>query len=287
MDYFILNINYNKISEVDQWINDKNFAPIFYGISTIAQIQSNNNHNLPKQAYLDAKLFVDTFGNGINQNAITCSIGNEYLYIYKQKGVLREFNQSGYTDLIKGFDIDIIEKVKISQAPLVLVSIKSNRYISAGTFRKLSGDSYKGNVNAIKYLMNKKIVSLGSFDKYLQCLSSLEFETLIAKYLEEIGFFVPAYKGGFIKNFDLFCKNINNSDLNIHNLVIKPDMSVTIQLKITLEKKHIKDIVDLYFCIFSNFKNEKVLNWEYLEKEIIKYPNTNKWLKQTLHWVDI
>jgi hypothetical protein len=287
MNYFFLNINYNKISEVDLWINDKKFAPIFYGTSTINQILNDNSHNIPKQAYIDAKLFVDTFNNRINSNALICSIGDEYLYIYKQKGLLIEYYQSGYNDLVKGFELDIIEKVKVSQAPLVLVSIKSNRYISAGTFRKLSGESYKGNVNAINYLVNKSTVNVDSFDKYLQCLSSLEFETLIAKFLEEIGLFVPAYKGGFIKNFDLFCKNIDNRDISINNLIIRPGMSITIQLKIALQRKHIKDIVDLYFCIFSNFENEKVLNWKYLENEINNYPNTSKWLKQTLHWVCI
>lgn len=31
MDHFILNINYNRKSEVDYWLGEQELAPIFYG----------------------------------------------------------------------------------------------------------------------------------------------------------------------------------------------------------------------------------------------------------------
>lgn len=286
MSYFILNINLNGKSEVDYWINERQIAPIFYDQSTIQSIQNNTEHKLPTQAYLDAKLFVDTFSFSINKSAIIFSIGEEYVYFYKQIGELKEVEQYK-ENLVKGFKISLIEKVKISNCPLVLVTIKSNRYISAGTFRKIEGEKYYGNINAIEYLLNNKKINVKSFDLYLQCLSSLEFETFIAKLLEESGFFVPAYKGGFIKNFDLFCKNISQKSIFIFNKIIPQNSSISIQIKLKINKKVIKNNIDFYFCIWSDVDAENIIDWSKLYDKIESMPKTNEWLKQTLFWVAI
>ncbi len=284
MSYYILNINRNHESEVDDWIGKKNIAPIFYGNSTLDSIKNNSEPKLPLQAYLDAKRFVDTFSPSINENDIIFSIGNQYVYFYKQGGELREIEQNG-SDLVKGFKIRLIKKFKISECPLVLVTIKSNRYISAGTFRKIEGEEYNGNINAIDYLLQKRQIEVKSFDLYLQCLSSLEFETLIAKYLEEFGLFVPAYKGGYVKNYDLFCRNISQETISINNKNVSPNSSISIQVKLKINKNVIRDYLDLYFCIWSDIENENIIDWTKLHQSIKNMPETKKWLKQTLFWV--
>lgn len=286
MSYFILNINLNKLSKVDHWMDERKIAPIFYGFATLDNIRNNSEHKLPKQAYADAKLFVDTFSPSINQTAIIFSIGDQYVYFYKQAGELKEIEKTK-ENLVKGFQVKLIKRIKISDCPLVLVTIKSNRYISAGTFRKIEGEKYYGNINAIDYILNKRKVVVESFDRYLQCLSSLEFETLVAKYLEELGFFVPAYKGGFIRNYDLFCKNISNKSIVVLSKKVSPNSSLATQVKLRMNKKIIRKYLDLYFCIWSDVCLENIVDGVKLYNLIKFTPETKQWLEQSLYWVTL
>ncbi len=289
MNYYILNINYDRESEVDYWLGTRGLAPIFYGHSTLSQIRSGVDHEIRPQAYADAKRFVETFET-INKNTVVFSIGDEYVYIYQQKGPLQEKNEKEYeNDLIKYFEIDLLKKIKIKYCPLVLASIKANRYIQSGTFRDLNHDRYLGNTRALDYLMHEKIIAAPNYAEYLQCLSSLELETLIAKYLEEKGFFVPAYKGGFLRNYDLFCRNLGKEDIILGETIIKPKTSISVQIKLNLnrEQKKLMERVDLFFCIKSDFEDKKVYDWRYLKTYITPDSNTYKWLKEDLNWVKI
>ena len=120
MQYFILNINRNHKSEVDYWLVKKGIAPIFYGNSTIKSIREKTEPKLPSQAYKDAKLFVDTFSGLQNNSQIIFSIGNEFIYFYKQIGELSEFEQNG-DDIVKGFKIEILEK-KNRRSPTCIIN---------------------------------------------------------------------------------------------------------------------------------------------------------------------
>jgi len=207
--YYLLNINISKTSQtsrVDEWIGKHKKAPIFYGRSTIAEIKSGKAQINSKPLPHDAKLFADTFSDKINEKAVVFSIGEENIYFYKQAGKLQEYEEytiNDETHLVKGFPIELIgEPQKIIHAPLVLVTIKANRWMSAGTFKLVDekkGGSYFGNILAIKYLLSGERQKVFSFQNYLQCLSALEFETFIAKLYEERGYYVPAYKGGVHK----------------------------------------------------------------------------------------
>jgi hypothetical protein len=173
-----------------------------------------------------------------------------------------------------GFKIKIIKEVDVKDCPLVLVTIKANRQMSSKTFKELSGKEYDGDISAIEYIRTGTKPSIMSYDKYLRCLSSLQFETLIAKMFEERGCFVPAYRGGNIKNFDIFPKEGDRVDL--------------IQVKLTLKKinyKKQKDITDFFYCITSDTEAENIKTWKDIQAELKKCPNTKKWLQKTLEWV--
>lgn len=301
MKYFILNINYNGGSEVDYWLNERGLAPIFYGqlkLTTIKEkvrvdeeLKKEAGYPIGPQAYADARRFVDVFST-INREVIAFSIGNEDMYIYQQDGPLYE-NKVGdkkyKNDLIKCFRIKLLKKVKIKECPLVLASIKANRYIQSGTFRDLNDKKYLGNIKALEYLISGKSVEVSNYMQYLQCLSSLEFETLVAKYLEEKGLFVPAYKGGYLKNYDLFCRNIGEKVVVLNNITIQSKTSISVQVKLSLEREHkeILDRVDLFFCLNNNsaFKDNKVCDWKYMKNNILEGSTTKKWLKTNLDWV--
>ncbi len=291
MKYYILNINYNGTSEVDYWLGERGVVPIFYGVSTLSQIREDVGHNIPPQAYVDAKRFVDMF-TVINKEAVVFSIGNEYVYIFKQGGPLFENteNDSKYKNqLVKYFNIDLLKKVKIKDCPLVLVSIKANRYIQSGTFRDLNDDKYLGNTKALEHVITGQSVSVENYTQYLQCLSSLEFETLVAKYLEEAGLFVPAYKGGCLKNFDLFCRNIGNKNVVVGDVVVEPKTSLSVQIKLNLNSKHkdVIDRVDMVFCISSILKDKKIYDWKFLKNGISKSIHTKQWLETNLDWLQV
>ena len=158
MDYFLLNINRNSINYVDEWIKERSIAPIFYGDSTIDKIKNN-----PKDFPKDATLFVNTFLKR-NDDVILFSIGNSKLYIYEQIDIIqeyKEYSKSVEGDLVKGIKIKIREEIEIKECPLVLITIKSNRYMSSGAFRKLKpiseDNSYSDNILAIHYLLSNKI----------------------------------------------------------------------------------------------------------------------------------
>lgn len=283
MRYYILNINREGENKVDYWLGERGIAPIFYGQTTIDQLRSGKDHNLKLQAYLDAKTFVNTF-HETNKDAVIFSIGEEFIYVFKQKGPLAEIEKCE-DDLVKGFKIEIIKKIKINICPLVLTSIKANRKISSGTFKDLSSHLYLGNTRALAFLLTGKKVTIPSYSQYLQCLSSLEFETLVAKFLEEKGFFVPAYKGGFIKNFDLFCRNLTGRAIELDQRKIQPHEVLSVQIKLNLKKGHLKRAVDIYFCINSESEESNIYDWRYFEKEIVAGSATAKWLETTLDWV--
>ncbi|MDR2910777.1 MAG: hypothetical protein LBV47_05370 [Bacteroidales bacterium] len=271
MDYFLLNINVNHKNEVDRWISKNEFAPIFYGTTTIDQILNNQTTLTPLQ-FRDAYLFVTTFKEQ-REDVIVLSIGNEHVYIYKQEGELGERDERPYKgELTKGCPIEILKKEEIKKCPLILTTIKSSRYMSAGTFREINREKYLGNVLSLEYVLSGQRQKVNSFKEYLLCLSSLEFETLIAKMFEENGYFVPAYKGGYIKDFDLFCR--------------KGEETRSLQIKLKMGKEDNKN-VDSYYCIINETKTkrENVKDWEDVEQELKDRPKTMKWLNKTLHWV--
>jgi len=91
--------------------------------------------------------------------------------------------------------IKIIKQESITAVPAILASITSNAYYYSGTFREIK-DS--GNIKAIEAIKDGNVSCIAQKDpcNLLECLSSFELETLIAKLLEENGCFVPAYRGG-------------------------------------------------------------------------------------------
>jgi len=104
------------------------------------------------------------------------------------------------------------------------------------------------------------------------CLSSIEFETLIAKIFEEQGYFVPAYKGGSLENIDLVCE--------------KDGEKKSIQIKLQMEEEHYDEDIDLYYCIINNaIPTDNIKNCEIIKEELKNCPNTKYWLNRTLDWV--
>lgn len=296
MRYFILNINYDKKSEVDYWLEEKKIAPIFYGGLSLQDLIDNQRvnqeiiekagYNIRQQNFNEAKRFIETF-QSLNKEVIIFSIGNEYIYIFQQDGPLKD-DEKYKNNVVKCFKIKLLKKELIKNCPLVLASAKSSAFLGKGTFRELGiAGSYLGNRKALEHIIDGKLVFVDNYRDYLFCLSSLEFETLVAKFLEEKGLFVPAYKGGFLKNYDLFCRNLSNNNIVLGKSIIKPGEVLSVQIKLSLQKRHFQENrpVDCYFCISSEVEGENIYDWVYLEENIP--PNTKKWLEIVLNWLKL
>jgi hypothetical protein len=282
MQLFFMNVNFDQNNEVDYWIGEKNFAPIFYGQSTIEQILKDDGHNLKPLAFKDAKSFLEIMK--ARNDCLIVSIGNEYIYFFSQDGDLIELEEYK-GDIVKGCNIKTIKKVKIKETPLILASIKANRYLSSGTFKPLSLDKNFGNIKAIEYVLSEEKIQINDFTSYLSCLSSLEFETLIAKVFEELGCFVPAYKGGFIRNYDLFVRNIKEIPISKPGIILDPMEVKSVQIKLNLEDSHINQITDYFFAIKSTQEEPNIFSSSKIESLLASLPITSFWLEQTLFWV--
>lgn len=245
------------------------------------------------------------FNTTQNDDSIILSIGEDEtstdtLYIYQKNGPLEEitslsvdkknYKTCNYVDNAIGFKIKLLKKIKVVECPLVLATIKSNTRLTMGTFKSIEDpnnpeshmNSYFGNIKALEYILKdkKEKVSVNSFAEYLECLSPIEFETLIAKLKEEEGYFVPAYKGGMLKDYDLICK--------------KNGQQENIQIKLNLSKDTYNKYKKKGLIIYCVSKSEKIVDptvtiydWKDIEKQINKSPNTKKWLSLTLDWVCI
>lgn len=253
----------------------------------------------------DVERFIELFNSNKRDDSIILSIGEDEtstdsLYIYQKDGPLEEitslsvdkenYKTCNYVDNAIGFKIKLLKKIKVVECPLVLATIKSNTRLTRGTFKSIEDpnnpdshmNSYYGNIKALEYILHdkKEKVSVDSFAEYMECLSPIEFETLIAKLKEEEGYFVPAYKGGMLKDYDLICK--------------KDGRQENIQIKLNLSKDTYNKYKKKALIIYCVSKSEKIVDptvtiydWQDIEKLINKSPNTKKWLSQTLDWVYI
>ncbi|QWU99332.1 hypothetical protein [Francisella salimarina] len=201
------------------------------------------------------------------------SIYEQKIYIMKPISEV----QFAYNEDVKGYlkhlPIKIMEELELAKIPSILAGIMCNRHYSSGTFREIKNF---GNIQAIKKILGQDIDK--SCYNYLDCLGSVEFETLIAKIFEEKGFYVPAYRGGYIKDYDLIAKNISNNVISIFDKKIKPNDFLYIQVKLKTNKlcgEDQKNILNI-----SLYDHKKIL------KELQSLKNTYEWLKRALSWIE-
>jgi hypothetical protein len=62
-------------------------------------------------------------------------------------------------------------------------------------------------------------------------LSSVQFETLIAKLFEEQGCFVPAYRGGATQGIDIIAFNDSENEITVGHIGVPPGSPISIQVK--------------------------------------------------------
>ena len=242
MKYYNLNIKYGSKNQKyleshgQKWLENKGRAPIFFGDSTIAEILS-DNFKFKGRSLSEAKQFceIGLDPNRWNETRII-TIDEGYVWIYKPNGkIVENKNWGGYNDNVKSFQVEILAKKQVKEVPLILASMKSNQAFSRSTFAKITERKYIGNILAIEYL-SENIIKVPDWFSRLDCLSSLELETLVAKIFEAHGCFVPAYKGGYMKDIDLIAKNYTEKEIVIDGLSVPAKSTKSIQVKLRFKE---------------------------------------------------
>ncbi len=191
----------------------------------------------------------------------------------------------GFSGIVKLLPVKELKALSITEVPAILASIAANRYYSSGTFREIKNP---GNIIAIKTSLSQEIAvpPEGSIKDALICLSSFEFETLIAKIFEEAGCFVPAYRGGNMQGADLFARNETKRPINIAGLSIDLGKRISIQVKLKSELTVPPQGVNILIAIETE-ESEECLGLTWLGNALNQSPKTLKWLRQSLSWLPL
>ena len=308
MRYFNLNIKHEHYTNKNQtaaeyWLDKEKFAPVFFGKTSVDNLLSGQKRS-------EAREFAEigSLEEKKQESLIFVTIDSGKIWLFRPVGKICELeaikfrrkNVGEVTDVPKAIPISLIKGFprELGEVPLVLASMKTNQAFSRGTFREIDKTQYPGNIAAINFLL-KNDISVEPLD----CLSSVEFETLVAKIFEANHCFVPAYKGGFIKDVDLFIYGRSKADfleLSVVNTDIRSGFNnrAAIQLKlrtargdglsnwlkqssshnlITLDNEPLEDLRD--------FHGRKYFTKEWVRASIRRLPKVEKWLQQSLWWL--
>ena len=241
---------------------------------------------------------------------IIVTIGSGHAWIYRPIGAPKsgdkfEFVRNGEKtfDLPKYYEVDfIVDGVPISSVPFILASMKANKAFSRSTFREIRSvaadelASYRGNVAAIQSLIGW---DPGFSVDPLECIASVEFETLIAKLVESNGFFVPAHRGGVLKDIDLFAYLEREAENRL--LKLGEQRVISIQLKLAVRSKGARSQLREWlhsskenFLItlesrpsveLKEFSDQgRYLTRDWVKSAVARVPTVDRWLSRSLQW---
>ena len=322
--FYNLNIKHPSNKWVDKgstaryWLERQKKAPVFYGDTTIKEITIPDaqalSHfqkiGLANRALNEARLFLTLFSETKSDClSYVITLDQGVLWIYSIVGSPHEHDDHDFNgtqlDIPKCYFINPATPISpvtsswglpISEVPLILASMRVNQAFSRGTFTEIRPDRYAGNIAAIKSVLGHEIGVINALD----CLSSIEFETLVAKIFEEHGCFVPAYKGGFLQNIDLFVYP-QNARTAIGSFIVAADEgSYSVQVKLRLDncdrnlldwlntsKKNLLIVAQdsIQEQDFYEKFQDQIFCRSWLRDALNGASNTNNWLRRSLSWL--
>ena len=287
MRFFYLKLGKGN-SLATEWLAGKNplgrpAAVIFFGSGTIKDIRRDNSQvnnfylsSLPEE----------------RDNTIMVVIGDGKTWFLKPAGEIVERKPppdatQSLDSLWKMMPVEVVLSKPLNQVPPVLAGINANTYLSRGTYREIS---HWGNIKAIYSSLDHPLPQEHLQDencsaaRLLECLSSVELETLAAKVFEAAGCFVPAYRGGYIRDIDLFVHNDQLHEIRLEDFVIPPQGSLSVQIKGWTALKRCPSPVD---CLigFGIPKAPGCFDDEWLLRQVRSFPTVIEWFKRSLEWL--
>lgn len=323
--FFNLNIKHKNhvffanMSAAEYWLDKMGQAPVFFGPETAEQVLAGHplSSLLTRQRNeLMRFLRIQEECARRNIRPFFVTIDSGFIWIYEPVGRVQSGERCAFVrdnseacDTPKFYDIALaVPRISFASAPLILASMKTNQAFSRGTFveivpkaqRTTSKRGYDGNLAAIHSL-------LGSWPDELRiepldCLSSVELETLVAKIFEELGCFVPAYRGGVLPMVDLFL-HVPAEGIQLTPRVYL-ERVVSLQIKLNVERpgdwRALADWTsrspgNVLLTLQSrrdvgsgvDFRPGALLTREWVEDALRQCPRTTAWLNRTLEWLPI
>ena len=308
MKYFNLNIRHplfdshnDAVTQITgaaaHWLGQKKKAVVYFGLETVQDIMRSGK---PKEAFS----FILLGGTEAEWSGhLITTIQNEYIWIFRPAGPVQDeepitFERDGQTetDILKTMSIEVLPGFPkhVSKTPLILANMKAALFLAHGTFREIGRKNCLGNIAAIQAIT--KIWEQGFKIDPLECLSSTELETLVAKLFEAQGCFVPAYRGGTLAGVDLFAtpksRTLAGLDLD-HPSGDSINTTWSIQVKKSLVvDRHIADWLtqDRHLIISlgkDTVPHKRHLNREWIHKAIAETPSVHNWLAESLDWLPV
>lgn len=257
--------------------------PIYFNGAPANEAEFKSNGGAKEQG----RLFFECGASPSDKNVVVIHSGKVTVASPKSNVIFKKSTKhKDHIGYVKLLPIAIqSQRLSITEVPAILASMTSNRYYYSGTFREIKDP---GNLKALQFVTNRAIPppATPSIVNLLECLSSFELETLVAKLLEEAGCFVPAYRGGNMKGADLFAFNDTNSTINVSGLSIPHGKKgVSIQVKRS-NKTLAAPPVGIDYLVgmkvrpgLRNFDHTWFLN------SFATASATKDWLKRSLYWL--
>ena len=302
MRYYFLKIG-KANKEAKNWLKGKNplhkpaVLTYFGWISKDQILNGENTANLPRESFQQAKNFCESGLPVLRENTRMITVFDGDLWITKPSSEVKDLADINITqdekNIWKMMEVEISEHLLLTDdwVPPSLIGITSNQYLIQGTFREVTSKNNPGSIKAIEkvlfgsisenHFVNKKLASIDLLD----CLGSVELETLVAKIFESEGCFVPAYLGGTIKEIDLIVRNDHpdKKDIDLDGLRIKHGKKASIQVK-TKTNSH-NHIGSDYLIAANKQSGESVFGADWLLNQIKKHNDMRTWFLKVVDWL--
>jgi hypothetical protein len=284
MDYFYLKLGRGNALAKESLVGcRKPSATIFFDDLTAADYASGKGGKEPREFVLRGQ-------PGMWGQTLMVVIHDGEVWVLRPAGAVKflssQTDESGHQNTPKVMPVEIVAHRPCKDVPHVLAGIGSNQFYTRGTFRQMND---WGNYKAIDWVAGR--VGQGEHwdlakhgpDQLLECLSSTELETLVAKLFEAHGCFVPAYRGGMMKDIDLFAQNEGTQPIRVGPLTIRPRGSVSIQVKRWAEGMTCPDSAD---CLVGlGVTGPDTINAGQLLALVNEAAAVRAWLRRSLHWL--
>ncbi len=289
MQYFYMKVGKSN-SLAEDWLAGKNpinqpAVVIFFGKSTITEIKKHKKNSQTR----------DFYESGLpknRKNTLIVVIAHGRGWILSPMGLVKEYKPTlrdayNLNDIWKIMPVKILRSFNLKDIPPSLAGINANSYLVQGTYRKISN---RGNIKAIHSVLKLPLPKehLNAYEPkssdLLECLSSVELETLVAKLFEANNCFVSAYRGGNIQDIDLFVHNDTVRNINLDGLIVPKNNAVTIQVKGWSQLNSLPEAIDCLIAFDAPGK-PNCYDADWLMKQIKRNSKVKKWLKRSLDWL--
>jgi hypothetical protein len=175
---------------------------------------------------------------------------------------------------------------RLVDVPEVLATLPSNQYLARGTFRPIDDWGCFKAIDVAAGLPTEGAhweIGDQNCDQLIECIGSSAMETLVAKILEANGCFVPAHRGGTVKDIDLIAHNDFQSEIRIGEMVIPARSAVSVQVKRWASGIRKPDAADFLVGIDATGPGSLGSSW--ILRETVKMPEVRRWFLRSISWL--